>query len=204
MSVGIIAVSIYIAIGFTLGALSGYMGGISDMLIMRFTDVMMCFPSFVLIIILVSILGPSIRNVMIVIGVFGWPSIARLVRGQVLSLREQDFILAARTVGVGHWRVLWVHILPNVVGPVTVAATLGIASAILTEAGLSFLGLGVRPPTPSWGAMISEARGIAVLADMPWLWLAPGITISLAVLSINFIGDGLRDALDVRSRRVTT
>ena len=202
MSVGIIAVSIYITIGFTLGAIAGYIGGRLDMLIMRFTDIMMCFPSFVLIIIMVGIVGPNIRNVMIIIGIFGWPGIARLVRGQVLSLREQDYILAARTIGVRDERMLLVHILPNVIGPVTVAATLGIAGAILTEAGLSFLGLGVRPPTPSWGAMISEARGIVYLADLPWLWIAPGITISLAVLSINFIGDGLRDALDVRSRRV--
>lgn len=199
MSVGLVAVSIYITIGFVLGSIAGYMGGATDMLIMRFTDVIMCFPSFVLIIIMVGILGPSLLNVMLVIGIFGWPGIARLVRGQVLSLREMDYILAARCVGVGDVRMLFVHILPNVVGPVTVAATLGIAGAILTEAGLSFLGLGVRPPTPSWGAMINEARGIVTLAGLPWLWLSPGVAISLAVLSINFMGDGLRDALDVRS-----
>jgi peptide/nickel transport system permease protein len=202
MSVGIVAVSIYLSIGFVLGAVSGYVGGKVDMLIMRFTDIMMCFPSFVLILILVAILGPSIRNVMLVIGLFGWPGIARLVRGQVLSLREQDFILAARTIGVPHRRMLLVHLLPNVLGPVTVAGTLGIAGAILTEAGLSFLGLGVRPPTASWGSMISQARSIAVLTDMPWQWLSPGIAISVAVLSINFIGDGLRDAIDIRSRKV--
>ena len=202
MAVGIVAVSIQLAIGFILGSLSGYLGGKADMVIMRFTDVVMTFPTFVLVLILVSIVGPTIYNVILVIGLFSWPGLARLVRGQVLSLREQEFILAARVVGVGDWGVLRKHLLPNVLGPISVAATLGVAEAVLTEAGLSFLGLGVRPPTPTWGTMIGDARFTYVLADMPWLWLVPGVAISFAVICINFIGDGLRDAFDVRGKNV--
>ena len=142
MTVGIVAVSIQVAIGFFVGALSGYLGSKVDMAIMRFTDVMMTFPTFVLVLILVGVLGPSIFNVILVLGLFTWPGLARLVRGQVLSLREHDFILAARAIGVGHWRMLGRHILPNLLGPLMVAATLGMAGAILAETGLSFLGLG--------------------------------------------------------------
>jgi peptide/nickel transport system permease protein len=202
LSVGVCAVGIYLAIGFVLGALAGYAGGWVDNLLMRFTDIVMCFPTFVLILILVGILGPSIWNVIFAIGLFGWPGIARLVRGQVLQLRELDYVIAARILGAGATDVMFRHILPNVIGPLTVAATLGIAGAILTEAGLSFLGLGVVQPTPSWGSMLNDARSPATLAGKPWLWIAPGVSISLAVLAINFIGDGLRDAFDVRSRAV--
>lgn len=200
LSVGFIAVAIYLAIGFILGAISGYVGGTVDNVIMRFTEVVMCFPTFVLILILVGMVGPNIINVMLVIGLFGWPSVARLVRGQVLQLREFDFVIAARAMGGGKWYILVRHVAPNVIGPLTVAGSLGIASAILTEASLSFLGLGVVQPTPSWGAILNEARNPATLATEPWLWLAPGLAISLAVISANFIGDGLRDAFDVRSR----
>lgn len=200
LSVGFVAVAIYLIIGFVLGALAGYLGGVADNLIMRFTEIIMCFPTFVLILILVGMLGPNILNVMLVIGLFGWTGIARLVRGQVLQLRELDFVLAARAIGCDKWYVLGRHIAPNVVGPLTVASSLGIAGAILAEAGLSFLGLGVVQPTPSWGSILNEARNPATLATEPWLWLAPGLTISLAVLAANFIGDGLRDAFDVRSR----
>jgi peptide/nickel transport system permease protein len=202
LAVGVCAVGIYIAIGFVLGALAGYVGGWVDNLLMRFTDIVMCFPTFVLILILVGMLGPSIWNVIFAIGLFGWPGIARLVRGQVLQLRELDYVIAARILGAGPTDVMFRHILPNVIGPLTVAATLGIAGAILTEAGLSFLGLGVVQPTPSWGSMLNDARSPATLAGKPWLWIAPGASISLAVLAINFIGDGLRDAFDVRSRAV--
>jgi peptide/nickel transport system permease protein len=202
LSVGVCAVGIYIAIGFVLGALAGYAGGWVDNLLMRFTDIVMCFPTFVLILILVGMLGPSIWNVIFAIGLFGWPGIARLVRGQVLQLRELDYVIASRILGAGATDVMFRHILPNVIGPLTVAATLGIAGAILTEAGLSFLGLGVVQPTPSWGSMLNDARSPATLAGKPWLWIAPGVSISLAVLAINFIGDGLRDAFDVRSRAV--
>jgi peptide/nickel transport system permease protein len=202
LSVGVLAVGIYLAIGFVLGAFAGYAGGWVDNLIMRFTDVMLCFPTFVLILILVGVVGPSIWNVILAIGLFGWPGIARLVRGQVLQLRELDYVIAARVLGAGPASVMFKHILPNVIGPLTVAATLGIAGAILTEAGLSFLGLGVVQPTPSWGVMLNDARSPATLADKPWLWIAPGVSISLAVLAINFIGDGLRDAFDVRGRAI--
>jgi peptide/nickel transport system permease protein len=200
LSVGVVAVSIYLTIGFVLGALAGYSGGITDTFIMRFTDVMMCFPTFILILILVGIVGPNVANIMFVIGLFGWPGIARLVRGQVLQLREMDYVLAAQTLGGTKPYVMVRHILPNVIGPMTVAGSLGIAGAILSEAGLSFLGLGVTQPTPSWGTMLNDARNPAILATQPWLWLAPGILISVTVLATNFIGDGLRDAFDVKSR----
>ena len=200
LAVGLISVSIYMTIGFVLGGLSGLLGGKTDMLVMRFTDLIMCFPGLVIILILVTMLGPSLRNVMLALGLLSWPGIARLVRGQVLSLREQDFITAARAIGAQNERIIFQHLLPNIIGPMTVAATFGISGAILTEAGLSFLGFGVRPPTPSWGLMINEARGIAQLGNMPWMWIPPGAAISMAVLAINFIGDGLRDAFDVRSR----
>jgi peptide/nickel transport system permease protein len=200
LSVGVVAVGLYLTIGFVLGATAGFLGGAVDNLIMRFTEIVMCFPTFVLILILVGMLGPNILNIMLVIGLFGWPDVARLVRGQVLQLREQEFVLAARAGGAGTWRILGRHIAPNVVGPLTVAGSLGIAGAILAEAGLSFLGLGVTQPTPSWGSMLNESRNPAIMATQPWLWLAPGLAISLAVLAANFIGDGLRDALDVRGK----
>jgi peptide/nickel transport system permease protein len=200
LTVGVLAVAMYLSIGFVLGALAGYLGGFVDTLIMRFTEIMMCFPTFVLILILVGMVGPNIANIILVIGLFGWPGIARLVRGQVLQLRELEYVTSARAIGGTSRYVLFKHILPNVIGPLTVAGSLGIAGAILAEAGLSFLGLGVVKPMPSWGSMLSEARNPATLATQPWLWLAPGILISLAVLSANFIGDGLRDAFDVKSR----
>jgi len=165
----------------------------------RFTDIMMCFPTFVLILILVGMVGPNITNIMLVLGLFGWPPICRLVRGQVLQLREMEYVQAARALGGSRPYVMFKHILPNVIGPLTVAGSLGIASAILAEAGLSFLGLGVTQPTPSWGSMLNEARNPGTLSTQPWLWMVPGILISLAVLGANFIGDGLRDAFDVRS-----
>ncbi|MBI3941900.1 MAG: ABC transporter permease [Chloroflexi bacterium] len=196
MSVGLVAVSIYLTIGILLGLVAGYYGGLIDSVLMRFTDAVLSFPTFMIILAFVAAIGPSIFNVMIAIGVLGWPGTCRLVRGQVLSVRQQDFILAASATGIPDRRIMLRHILPNVIAPVIVVATFGIGGAILTEAGLSFLGLGVQPPTASWGNMLSEAQTLRVLEGMPWLWLPPGITIALAVLSINFIGDGLRDALD--------
>jgi len=142
------------------------------------------------------VLGPSIYNIMLVIGLLGWPPIARIVRGLFLSLREREFVLASRTVGVSNSRIIFRHMLPNALAPVIVAATFGMANAILLEAGLSFLGLGVQPPTPSWGNMLTDAQSLTVLESMPWLWIPPGTMIALAVISINFIGDGLRDAFD--------
>jgi peptide/nickel transport system permease protein len=199
LSVGLVAVSISTLIGLVIGGIAGYAGGKVDLLLMRLTDMFMAFPSLVLIITVASVLGPSIYNTMLVIGILTWPGIARLVRGQFLSLREQQFVLAARSVGVPPGQIMLRHLFPNVVGTVTVAATFGVANAILQEAALSFLGLGVQAPTPSWGNMLRDAQTLTILEGMPWLWVAPGLMIALAVLAINFVGDGLRDALDPRS-----
>ena len=201
LSVGLVAVSIYAAIGIVLGGLAGYYGGWIDSLIMRIADMVLSFPSLIVIITIVSILGPSIYNVMLVIGALGWPPIARLVRGNFLSLRGQDFVVAAQSIGAANPRIIFRHVLPNALAPVIVAASFGMAQAILLEAGLSFLGLGVQPPTPSWGNMLTDAQSITVLRSMTWLWLPPGAMIAVTVLSINFIGDGLRDALDPRATR---
>ena len=198
LSVGLIAVSISILIALLLGSLAGYYGGLVDMIIMRITDIMMVFPVLILIMTVVAILGPSIYNVMIVIGFLGWPSSARLVRGQILSVREWDFVMAARSLGVQDRNIMFKHILPHVLAPLLVAATFGVAGAILTEAGLSFLGLGVLPPTPSWGNMLNGAQSIYILERHWWIWLPPGMAILLTVLAINFVGDGLRDAFDPR------
>ncbi len=201
LAVGLVAVSIYTAIGLVLGLLAGYHGGMVDSAIMRFADIVLAFPSLIIIITLVSVVGPSIWNIMLVIGLLGWPGIARIVRGQLLSLREQEFVVASRTVGASNGRIIFRHLLPNALAPVIVAATFGMASAILLEAGLSFLGLGVQPPRPTWGNMLTDAQSLTVLQSMPWLWIPPGAMIALAVLSINFIGDGLRDALDPHHSR---
>lgn len=196
LSVGLVAVAIYTTIGIILGSLAGFYGGWVDSVIMRLADIFLAFPTLILIITIVSILGPSIYNVMLVIGLLGWPPIARIVRGLFLTLREREFVLAGRTIGASNSRLIFQHILPNALAPVIVAATFGMAGAILLEAGLSFLGLGVQPPTPSWGNMLTDAQSLTVLESMPWLWIPPGVAIALAVLAINFIGDGLRDALD--------
>jgi peptide/nickel transport system permease protein len=201
LSVGLVAVSIYAAIGIVLGGLAGFYGGWVDSVIMRLADMVLSFPSLIVIITIVSILGPSIYNVMLVIGALGWPPIARLVRGNFLSLRGQDFVFAAQAIGARNRRIIFRHVLPNAIAPVIVAASFGMAQAILVEAGLSFLGLGVQPPTPSWGNMLTDAQSITVLRSMTWLWLPPGLMIAITVLSINFIGDGLRDALDPRAIR---
>ena len=181
--VGLVAVAIYTAIGVVLGVLAGYYGGWVDSMIMRLADVVLSFPTLIIIITLASVLGPSIYNVMLAIGLLGWPPIARLLRGQLLSLREREFIIGARAVGCSDARLIFRHLLPNAMAPVLVAATFGIAYAILIEAGLSFLGLGVQPPTPSWGNMLTDAQSLTVLESMPWLWLPPGLMIALAVLS---------------------
>jgi len=196
LRVGVIAVSIYTVIGVVLGSLAGYYGRWVDSLIMRGADIVLAFPTLILIITIVSLIGPSINNVMLVIGLLGWPPIARLVRGLFLTLREREFILAGRTIGASNSRLIFRHMLPNALAPVIVAATFGMANAILLEAGLSFLGLGVQPPTSSWGNMLTDAQSLTILESLPWLWIPPGVAIALAVLAINFIGDGLRDALD--------
>jgi peptide/nickel transport system permease protein len=198
VSVGIVAVSIYVAIGMILGSISGYFGGLVDDVVQRLTETVMTFPSLIIIITVVSLVGPSIYNVFLAIGLLGWPGVCRLVRAEVLSLREREFVLAARGLGVPSRRIVLRHIMPNVLAPILVAATLGVAAAILTETSLSFLGLGVQAPTPSWGNMMSDATSPTILENAPWLWLPPGLAIALCVISINFIGDGLRDAFDPR------
>lgn len=201
LAVGIGAVAIYVIIGTTLGAVAGYLGKWADMVIMRLTDIFMSFPYFMVILVLVSILGPSLSNIIVMIGLLGWPPIARIVRGSVLSIKEMDYVKAAIALGYSTPRILFQHILPNCMAPILVNATFGIASSIILEASLSFLGMGVQPPAASWGNMLTEAQSLTVLASQPWLWIPPGLMILLAVLSINFIGDGLRDAMDPKSKK---
>jgi len=200
LSVGVLAVGIYITIGTVLGAMAGFFRGIVDSAIMRLTDTFMSLPTLLIIIVFVSVAGPSLSSVITVIGLLGWPGTCRLVRGQVLAIREQEFVTAAKVVGCSDARIILRHVLPNVVSLLIVMATFGMATAILLEASLSFLGLGVRPPTASWGGMLHDAQSPVVLSDLPWLWMAPGFMIAMTVLAINFMGDGLRDALDPRMK----
>ncbi len=199
--VGFGAVALYLVIGTLLGLIAGFYGRYVDQLIMRFTDTIMSIPPLLLIIVFVSVVGPSIVSVMIVIGLLGWPVTARLVRGQLLVLRESEFITAARVVGVPDRAILVRHMLPNILGPLTVVATFGVATAVLLESSLSFLGLGVRPPEASWGNLITEAVSPVVLTQLPWQWVPAAIAITATVLSVNFIGDGLRDAIDPRTTK---
>ncbi|MEH7277027.1 oligopeptide ABC transporter permease [Neobacillus vireti] len=197
--VGIGAVLIYTTIGTILGAISGYFGGWIDIVIMRLTDIFMSFPSLMLILVVVSIMGPNLWNIIWILGLLTWPSAARLVRGSVLSLKTVDFVKSGIVLGLSTPRILFQHILPNVIAPILVHSTFGIAAAIIIEASLSFLGMGVQPPTASWGNMLTDAQSLTVLTDQPWLWVPPGVLIIIVVLAINFIGDGLRDALDPKT-----
>ncbi len=199
LTVGVFAVALYTLIGSFLGALAGYFGGLLDQIIMRLTDTLLSIPALLMVMIFVSIIGPSLTSVIVVIGLLQWPRTCRLIRGQILAIREEEFVTAARAIGSNTVRIILRHILPNAFGPLTVLSTFGVANAILLEATLSFLGLGVRPPTPSWGGMLNEAQSPAVLSSLPWLWMSPGLAIAMTVLAVNFIGDGLRDAVDVRS-----
>ncbi|NLN83221.1 MAG: ABC transporter permease [Firmicutes bacterium] len=199
--VGLASTGISVTIGVTLGALSGYYGGWIDNLVMRLVDIFMCFPFFLMAIVLASILGPSIYTVMIVSGILSWPSLARMVRAEVLALKKREFIEAARALGLNVSSIIISHILPNVFSVIIVYATLGIAGGILGEAGLSYLGLGVKQPQPSWGNMLSAAQNMSSLMFYPWLWIPPGIMIFLTTLSINIFGDALRDALDPKQKK---
>lgn len=201
LTVGFGAVALYVAIGIILGTLAGYFGGWVDQVIMRVTDTVMSVPPLLLVIVFVSVVGPSLQSVLIVIGLLGWPGAARLVRGQLLTLKQSEFMIAARVVGANNLRLIARHLLPNTLPPLIVLGTFGVANAILLEASLSFLGLGIRPPASSWGGMLNAAQSANVLLDMQWLWIPPATAIAVTVLCVNFVGDGLRDALDPRARR---
>ncbi|MEE8484710.1 MAG: oligopeptide ABC transporter permease [Nitrospinota bacterium] len=196
LMVGFISVGIATIIGVIVGAISGFYGGWVDEIMMRFVDVMLTFPTFFLILAVIAMLEPSIVNVMIVIGITGWMGVARLVRAEFLSLKERDFVAAAKSIGQSDYLIIFRHILPNALAPVLVSATLGIAGAILTESALSFLGIGVQPPTPSWGSILTEGKNYIEFAW--WLSFFPGLAILFTVLGYNLLGEGLRDALDVR------
>jgi peptide/nickel transport system permease protein len=196
MSVGFVAMGIAVAVGLLVGSVAGYFGGWVDALLMRLVDVMLAFPTFVLILAVIAIVEPSIFTIMVVVGLTGWMDVARLVRAEFLSLKEREFVLAARALGAGHARIIFREILPNALSPVFVAATFGVAGAILVESALSFLGIGVQPPTPSWGNILTSGKDYIEVAW--WLSLFPGLAILITVLSYNLVGEGLRDALDPR------
>jgi len=198
LAVGVIVVGIELVIGLTVGSLAGYYGAWHDALFMRLTDIMFAFPGLLFAIMIVAVLGPGLTNVFVALGVVSWPGMARLVRGQVLSIRQRDYVEAARAVGGSARRIILVHVLPNSLGPIVVAASLGMGTAILAESSLSFIGIGVQAPAPSWGSMINEAMNEWRTA--PHLVLAPGAVIAVVVFAFNFLGDGLNDALNPRRR----
>lgn len=199
LAAGLISVLIALFLGGILGLVAGYYGGWIDDVLMRLTDAMLAFPFLVLAIALAAVLGPSLQNTMLAIGVVSTPVFARLIRGQVLSERPRDYVQAAIALGGGDGRIIVRHVLPNILGPLIVQVSLSTATAVLAEATLSFLGLGVQPPTPSWGSMLNDARGY--LGQAPYMAVFPGLAIFLAVLAFNLIGDGLRDALDPRLKK---
>lgn len=200
LAVGFISVLIILIIGTFLGIISGYFGGKIDSLIMRFTDIVLCFPTFFLILLIIAFLEPNIFNVMIVIGLTSWPGLARLVRAEVLSLKEREFISVAKMMGLGNIRIFCVHVLPNIVSPLMVYSSLAIGGAILTESALSFLGLGVQPPMSSWGQILTSGKDYIYVAW--WLSVFPGIAILLTVLSFNLVGEAVRDVFDPKEEYV--
>ena len=205
LTVGFIAVSISITVGVFLGGIAGYYGRKKlgfitvDTLIMRFVDIMLCFPTFFLILTVVALLPPSIYNIMIIIGLTSWMGTTRFVRAEFLSLRELDYVAAARSQAIPEWRIIFIHMVPNAMAPVLVSATIGVASAILTESSLSFLGFGVQPPDATWGNILSDGKQF--IFDAPWLTFIPGITILIVVLAFNLCGEGLREAFDPKLRK---
>ena len=201
LSVGLVAVSISTIVGILLGSLAGYFGGLLDSVIMRIVDIVYCFPVMFLVMIIAAILKPSIWNIMIIIGLVNWTGTARFVRGEILRVRELDYVQAAISMGASHSRIILSHVIPNIIAPIIVEATLQMARAILTEAALSYLGVGVQVPIPSWGNMLNESNNLAALTLYAWQWVPPGLCILVVVLSINFIGDGLRDAFDARQKK---
>ena len=203
LAVGLVSQTIALTLGVALGLVAGYYGRWADEVIMRLADVTLAFPTLLLLIALVAALQPSLTVVFLTIGVVGWAGMARLVRGQVLVVRELEFVQAERALGARDMRILVLHVLPSVIAPVVIAATLGVAGAIMAESSLSFLGLGVQPPTPSWGSMIADGRDLYQLRHAPWTSVFPGLAIGAAVLGFNLLGDALRDALDPRAARTT-
>ncbi len=199
LKVGFVAVGIAVAIGTVIGLVSGYYSGRLDNILMRFVDIMLCFPTFFLILAVIAFLEQSIWYIMIIIGLTGWMGVARLVRAEVLSIRERDYVMAVRALGASDTRIIFRHILPNSLSPVLVSATLGVAGAILTESALSFLGIGVPPPTPSWGNILTAGKEYIEFAW--WLTLYPGLAITVTVLAYYLVGEGIRDALDPRLKR---
>ena len=197
--VGVIAVGIAAAVGITLGSVAGFYGGVSDNIIMRFIDILLAIPQILLAISISAAMGPGLTNVMVAVGISNIPSYARIVRSSVLTLKDQEFIEAAKSVGASELRLILRHIIPNSMAPIIVTATMGLASAILAAAGLSFIGLGIQPPTPEWGAMLNEGRQIMV--EFWPVAVFPGLAIALVVLGFNLLGDGLRDALDPRLKK---
>jgi peptide/nickel transport system permease protein len=197
--VGFIAVFIYVTLGIIIGALAGYYGGVVDMLISRFIEIIICFPTFFLILTILALVGPSLVNVMVVIGITGWTGIARIVRGEFLKVREMEFVQASRALGARDRSIIFRHMLPNSLAPVLVSATFGIASTILIESSLSFLGFGVQPPTPSWGDILSQSRDFMDFAW--WLTLVPGFAIFITITAYNLVGEGFQDAIDPRAVR---
>lgn len=198
LTAGLVSVLAALVFGTTLGLSAGYLGGWVDNVIMRLVDALLALPFLVLAIALAAILGPSLQNTMIAIAIVSAPVFARITRGEVLAQREREYVQAAQALGASSQRLVWRHLLPNISGPLIVQTSLAIAAAILAESSLSFLGLGIQPPEPSWGSMLNAARGY--LADHPWMAFAPGVAIFLAVLAFNLVGDGLREALDPRGR----
>ncbi|WP_442603042.1 oligopeptide ABC transporter permease [Paenibacillus sp. KN14-4R] len=198
LSVGIFAVIFNVIIGVIVGSLSGYYGGKVDSILMRFVDIMLAFPTMFMLITVVTLLKPSLVNIIIVLVVFGWMGKARLLRGQILSVKNREFVDAARTIGMSDFRIIFRHILPNSLAPVIVSATLQMGSMILTESSLSFLGLGIQPPNASWGNILNGAQSLKVMLEAPWVPIAPGVMIFITIMCFNFIGDGLRSALDSR------
>ena len=194
--VGLLSTIISCAIGVPLGLIAGYFRGKAEIAIMRVADIFMSFPSIVLILVLVAVIGPSIWSVTIVIGVLGWTQFARLIYANVLSVSEKEYVESARAIGTSNYKIITKYILPNSFAPILIAITFQMASAILMESSLSFLGMGVQPPGASWGNMLYDAQSITVLSKRLWIWMPPGIALLITVLSINFLGDGIRDALD--------
>lgn len=201
LTVGLLAMLISITLGTVVGSLAGYYSGFLDNVLMRIVDMMLSIPLLFLIITLAAVLGPSVRTIIIVIGISSWMEVARIIRANFLSLKNKEFVEAARSIGVKNSTIIFRHILPNTLAPIIVAATLGIAGAILTEAYVSFLGYGIQPPNPSWGNLVNPGSFLFAIQQTPWMLIFPGLAITLTVLAVNFIGDGLRDALDPRSHR---